>query len=56
LAYSGPDLHSGPADPDMYISTEYDAQLYFFARTFQFTFQNIENYDTYDAGKKDKTM
>ncbi len=27
-----------------------------FARTFQFTFQNIDYYDTYDAGEKDKTM
>ncbi len=39
------------------ISTKCEAELYdTFSKKFHNTVENIENYDTYEADKKDKTM
>jgi hypothetical protein len=53
-----PDRHPWPADPDC---DPYPFQPNVklnntFSRTFQYTVQNIENCDTYDAAEEDETM
>ncbi len=46
----------GSADPEPY-PIEPNVKLNFtFSREFQYTVQNTENFDTYDADKKDKTI
>jgi hypothetical protein len=50
------DRHPWPDDPDPNPFRPNVKVNYTFSKMFQYTVQNIENYDTYDAGDEDKTM